>query len=196
MQNKGVIKLLAVLLAIACVYQLSFSFATRRVEKKAAEYAATYPVELQDKMEQQYLDSIQNLPVYSLGIVDYTYKECQEKEINLGLDLKGGMNVMLEVQQGDVLKSLSDDSQDPKFLEALSLTSEQTRDGGDYIAIFAKNYAQVSGGQPLALIFNTPSMKEINANSTDEEVLKVLRAESDDAIAASFVNYICDFGNF
>ena len=186
MQNKGVIKLLAVLLAIACVYQLSFSFATRRVEKKAAEYAATYPVELQDKMEQQYLDSIQNLPVYSLGIVDYTYKECQEKEINLGLDLKGGMNVMLEVQQGDVLKSLSDDSQDPKFLEALSLTSEQTRDGGDYIAVFAKNYAQVSGGQPLALIFNTPSMKEINANSTDEEVLKVLRAESDDAIAASY----------
>ena len=186
MQNKGVIKLLAVLLAIACVYQLSFSFATRRVEKKAAEYAATYPVELQDKMEQQYLDSIQNLPVYSLGIVDYTYKECQEKEINLGLDLKGGMNVMLEVQQGDVLKSLSDDSQDPKFLEALTLTSEQTRDGGDYIAIFAKNYAQVSGGQPLALIFNTPSMKEINANSTDEEVLKVLRAESDDAIAASY----------
>ena len=186
MQNKGVIKLLAVLLAIACVYQLSFSFATRRVEKKAAEYAATYPVELQDKMEQQYLDSIQNLPVYSLGIVDYTYKECQEKEINLGLDLKGGMNVMLEVQQGDVLKSLSDDSQDPKFLEALSLTSEQTRDGGDYIAVFAKNYAQVSGGQPLALIFNTPSMKQINANSTDEEVLKVLRAESDDAIAASY----------
>ena len=186
MQNKGVIKLLAALLAIACVYQLSFSFATKRVEKKAAEYAATYPVELQDKMEQQYLDSIQNLPVYSLGIVDYTYKECQEKEINLGLDLKGGMNVMLEVQQGDVLKSLSDDSQDPKFLEALTLTSEQTRDGGDYISVFAKNYAQVSGGQPLALIFNTPSMKEINANSTDEEVLKVLRAESDDAIAASY----------
>ncbi len=186
MQNKGVIKLLAALLAIACVYQLSFSFATRRVEKKAAEYAANYPVELQDKMEQQYLDSVKNLPVYSLGIVDYTYKDCQEKEINLGLDLKGGMNVMLEVQQGDVLKSLSDDSQDPKFLEALSLTSEQTRDGGDYIAAFAKNYAQVSGGQPLALIFNTPSMKEINANSTDEEVLKVLRSESDDAIAASY----------
>ena len=186
MQNKGVIKLLAILLAVACVYQLSFSFATRRVEKKAAEYAATYPAELQDKMEQQYLDSVKNLPVYSLGIVDYTYKDCQEKEINLGLDLKGGMNVMLEVQQGDVLKSLSDDSQDPKFLEALSLTSEQTRDGGDYIAIFAKNYAQVSGGQPLALIFNTPSMKEINAHSTDEEVLKVLRSESDDAIAASY----------
>ncbi len=186
MQNKGAIKLLAFLLAIACVYQLSFSFVTRRVEKKAAEYAATYPVELQDKMEQQYLDSVKNQPVYNLGIIEYTYKECQEKEINLGLDLKGGMNVMLEVQQGDVLKSLSDDSQDPKFLEALSLTTEQTRDGGDYISIFAKNYAQVSGGQPLALIFNTPSMKEINANSTDEDVLKVLRAESDDAIAASY----------
>ena len=186
MQNKGVIKLLAALLAVACVYQLSFSFATRRVEKKAAEYAATYPVELQDKMEQQYLDSVKNLPVYSLGIVDYTYKDCQEKEINLGLDLKGGMNVMLEVQQGDVLKSLSDDSQDPKFLEALTLTTEQTRDGGDYIAAFAKNYAQVSGGQPLALIFNTPSMKEINANMSDDEVVKILRQETEDAISASF----------
>ena len=186
MQNKGAIKLLVILLAIACVYQLSFSFVTRGVEKKAAEYAATYPVELQDKMEQQYLDSVKNQPVYNLGIIKFTYKECQEKEINLGLDLKGGMNVMLEVQQGDVLKSLSDDSQDPKFLEALNLTTEQTRDGGDYISIFAKNYAEVSGGQPLALIFNTPSMKQINANSTDEEVLKVLRAESDDAIAASY----------
>ena len=92
MQNKGVIKLLAVLLAIACVYQLSFSFATKRVEKKAAEYAATYPVELQDKMEQQYLDSVQNLPVYSLGIVDYTYKECQEKEINL--DFRTGFSLL------------------------------------------------------------------------------------------------------
>ena len=186
MQNKGAIKLLVILLAIACVYQLSFSFVTRGVEKKAAEYAATYPVELQDKMEQQYLDSVKNQPVYNLGIIKFTYKECQEKEINLGLDLKGGMNVMLEVQQGDVLKSLSDDSRDPKFLEALNLTTEQTRDGGDYISIFAKNYAEVSGGQPLALIFNTPSMKQINANSTDEEVLKVLRAESDDAIAASY----------
>ncbi len=187
MQNKGAIKLLAFLLAIACVYQLSFSFATRRAEKKAAAYAATYPAELQDKMEQQYLDSIKNLPVYSLGIVDYTYKDCQDKEINLGLDLKGGMNVMLEIQQGDVLRSLSENSQNADFAKALAAADEQMRSGSDdYIALFAKNYAQISGGQPLALIFNTPSMKEINANSTDAEVVKVLRKESDDAIAASY----------
>ena len=187
MQNKGAIKLLVFLFVIASVYQLSFSFATRRAEKKAAAYAATYPAELQDKMEQQYLDSIKNLPVYSLGIVDYTYKDCQEKEINLGLDLKGGMNVMLEIQQGDVLRSLSENSQNPDFAKALAAADEQMRSGNDdYISLFAKNYAQISGGQPLALIFNTPSMKEINANSTDAEVIKVLRKESDDAIAASY----------
>ena len=188
MQNKGAIKLLIFLLAIASVYQLSFSFATRRVEKKADNYAATYPAELQDKMKQQYLDSVKNLPAYNLlGIIKYTYKECQEKEFNLGLDLKGGMNVMLEIQQGDVIKALSDNSQDPEFNEALSMTNEQMRDGGgDYISLFVKNYQQVSGGKPLAMIFNTPSMKEINANSTDDEVIKVLRSESDDAISSSY----------
>ena len=98
MQNKGAIKLLIFLLAIASVYQLSFSFATRRVEKKADNYAATYPAELQDKMKQQYLDSVKNLPAYNLlGIIKYTYKECQEKELNLGLDLKGS-----RIQRGPV----------------------------------------------------------------------------------------------
>ena len=97
MQSKGFIKLIAVLLSLACVYQLSFTFKTRSVEKKAAEYAAQFPIDEQSAAEQHYLDSIQNLSVYNLGIRKFTYKECKEKELNLGLDLKGGMNVMLEV---------------------------------------------------------------------------------------------------
>ena len=93
MQSKGFIKLLAVLLALACVYQLSFSFKTRSVEKKAAAYAAQFPLAEQAGAEQHYLDSVQNLPVYNmLGAKNFTYKECKEKELNLGLDLKGGMN--------------------------------------------------------------------------------------------------------
>ena len=108
MQSKGVIKLLAILLAIACIYQLSFSLKARSVEKKAAEYAAKVSESdsLRQAAEIYYLDSVQNRPVYDLGFISFTYKEVKEKEINLGLDLKGGMNVMLEVQVEDVLKAL------------------------------------------------------------------------------------------
>ena len=90
MQNKGALKFLAIVLAIACAYQLSFTFVTRHVEKQAARYAAGDPVK-----EQNYLDSVKSQPVYNLGFVKFNYKECKEKEINLGLDLRGGMNVML-----------------------------------------------------------------------------------------------------
>ena len=99
--------MVAVLLALACVFQLSFSFKTRSVEKAAEKYAAGYEVEVRDSMVRHYLDSLENQPVYNLGFQAYTYKECKEKEINLGLDLKGGMNVMLEVQVGDVVKALA-----------------------------------------------------------------------------------------
>ena len=108
MQSKGAIKLLAVLLALACVYQLSFTFKTRSVEKKASEYAAQFPLDQQGEAEQHYLDSVQNLGVYNLGFKKFTYKECKEKELNLGLDLKGGMNVMLEVQVEDVVKAFGE----------------------------------------------------------------------------------------
>lgn len=119
MQSKGAIKLLAVLLAIACIYQLSFSVKTRSVERKAAEYAANYQGDEQMSREQYYLDSVQNQPVYNLGFRKFTYKEVKEKEINLGLDLKGGMNVMLEVQVEDVVKALAGDSaNDPAFVSA------------------------------------------------------------------------------
>ena len=121
MQSKGFIKLIAVLLALACVYQLSFTFKTRGVEKQAAAYAAQFPLDQQGEAEQHYLDSVQNLGVYNLGFKKFTYKECKEKELNLGLDLKGGMNVMLEVQVEDVVKALAGDSQnDPAFVGAIA----------------------------------------------------------------------------
>ena len=110
MQSKGAIKLLAILLAIACIYQLSFTFKARNVEKNAARYAAAFEPGEQAVMEQYYLDSVQNQPVYNLGFKAFTYKEVKEKEINLGLDLKGGMNVMLEVQVEDVIKAPPDAS--------------------------------------------------------------------------------------
>ena len=189
MQSKGAVKLLAILLVIACVYQLSFSFITRKVEKAAVEYAAAFDESEQASKEAYYLDSIQNQPVYSfLGMVDFTYKQCKEKEVNLGLDLKGGMNVMLEIEVQDLVKSLAGDSQnDPAFIAAIERANEALKAGtNDYIGEFAKAYAETSNGGSLAAIFVSPDRKDINPNSTNDEVLKVLRDETDAAIAASF----------
>ncbi|WP_297604759.1 protein translocase subunit SecDF [uncultured Alistipes sp.] len=188
MQSKGAIKLVAVLLALACVFQLSFSFKTRSVEKAAEKYAAGYEVEVRDSMVRHYLDSLENQPVYNLGFQAYTYKECKEKEINLGLDLKGGMNVMLEVQVGDVVKALAGESQnDPVFEAAIAAAKEAEKSGeGDFIGAFVKAFKANSNGASLASIFVSPDRKDINPNSTDSEVEKILRQETSDAIDASF----------
>ena len=189
MQSKGFIKLIAVLLALACVYQLSFTFKTRSVEKKAAQYAAQFPIDEQSAAEQHYLDSIQNQPVYNLGFKKFTYKECKEKELNLGLDLKGGMNVMLEVQVEDVVKALAGDSQnDPAFQQAIAEANEAMKQGSsnDYIGDFVKAYSRLSNGRPLAEIFVSPDRKDITLESSDADVEKLLKRETEAAIGASF----------
>ena len=189
MQSKGFIKLIAALLALACVYQLSFTFKTRNVEKKAAEYAAQFDADQRSEAEQHYLDSVQNLPVYNMGFKSVTYKECKEKELNLGLDLKGGMNVMLEVQVQDVIKALAGNSQhDPAFVAALAEADAALKQGTskDYIGDFVKAYQKASNGAPLAAIFVSPDRKDITLESSDAEVEKLLKNETEAAIAASF----------
>ena len=189
MQSKGFIKLIAVLLALACVYQLSFTFKTRSVEKKAAAYAAQFPLDEQSEAEQHYLDSVQNVQVFNLGFKKFTYKECKEKELNLGLDLKGGMNVMLEVQVEDVVKALAGDSQnDPAFVEAIAEANEALKQGtsSDYIGDFVKAYSRLSNGRPIAEIFVSPDRQDITLESSDADVEKVLKQETDAAIGASF----------
>ena len=189
MQSKGFIKLIAVLLALACVYQLSFTFKTRSVEKKAAAYAAAFPVEEQAAAEQHYLDSIQNLPVYNVGFKSFTYKQCKEKELNLGLDLKGGMNVMLEVQVEDVVKALAGDSAaDPAFAEAIAEADRNLKNGSskDYIADFVACYERLTNGGSLAVLFVSPDRKDITLESSNSEVEKILKRETEAAIAASY----------
>ena len=188
MQNKGLIKWTAILLALACLYQLSFTWKSRSVEKAAVEYAQKFPAEEQASMEQYYLDSIENKTVYNVGIAQYTYKQCKEKEINLGLDLKGGMNVMLEIQVEDVVKALAGESQhDPNFIVAIEKANEALRQGtGDYIGTLAEAYSEASNGAPLVDLFISPDRKDIKAGMSDDEVVKILKQETDDAIAASF----------
>ncbi|MBQ8334931.1 MAG: protein translocase subunit SecDF [Tidjanibacter sp.] len=209
MQNKGFIKFIAIALALACAYQLSFSVVSGVVEKKAAKYAAeqvaattidaaaieksglsedAYIENLLLKKEQQYLDSVKSKPVYNILIKKFTYKEVKEKEINLGLDLKGGMNVMLEIAVEDVVKALSNDSTDPTFLAAIEQAKVEAKNSqSDYITLFAKAYDKLSNGAPLAIIFNNQVMKDkVTLNSTNDEVVKVLREESESAIANSY----------
>lgn len=183
MQNKGALKFLAIMLAIACAFQLSFSFVTRSVRNDAAKASGG-----NSAVEQAYLDSMKSQVVYNLGLVKYTYAECQEKEINLGLDLQGGMNITLEIAVEDVLKALSNNSTDPAFVQAMADAKSAMRNStDDFITLFANAYRNVAPEGRLAAIFGTYELRnKITPESTNEQVIKVLRESSDAAIANSF----------
>lgn len=183
MQNKGALKFLAIMLAIACAFQLSFSFVTRSVRSDAAKASGG-----NSAVEQAYLDSMKSQVVYNLGLVKYTYAECQEKEINLGLDLQGGMNITLEIAVEDVLKALSNNSTDPAFVQAMADAKSAMRNStDDFITLFANAYRNVAPEGRLAAIFGTYELRnKITPESTNEQVIKVLRESSDAAIANSF----------
>lgn len=188
MQNKGALKLLVILLLIAAAYQLSFTFVSRNVEKKAAEYASQFDLEIRNQKEQAYLDSVKGEVVYNLGLVKYTYNEVKQKEVNLGLDLKGGMNVQLEIAVEDMVKALANDNQSPAFLQAIQRAKQAQAGNEDFINVFARSFKELSGGAPLASVFNTPELRDkIRQNSSDDEVIRVLREETEGAIANSFL---------
>ena len=205
MQSKNAIRLVAILLAIACLWQLSFTLVTKLQENKAAKYAekavlayqntaafsnvpevdkAFYLDSIRRESNRWYIDSISAEKVY----FGYTYKDVKEKEINLGLDLKGGMNVMLQVQLEDLIKALSDNNQSPEFAQALALAKERSVNSrADFITLFAEAWNEVGNGIPLAQIFGTYEMNnKINSTTSDAEVISVIREEAESAIANSF----------
>ena len=178
MQNKGFVKVFAVLLTLVCMFYLSF-FVTRHYNSKAAEYAGGDPVK-----ESSYLDSLSTQKVW-LG---YTLKECREMEISLGLDLKGGMNVVLELNVADVIRSLSNNNQDENFNKALDLAYEnQATSQKDFIDLFAEEYKKLDNGARLSAIFSTFELKDkITPQSSDAQVIAVLKEELKSAIDNSF----------
>ena len=202
MQSKGAIRLVAILLAIACIWQLSFTAVTRIQEGKAARIAKEKAEQFVDASNfnpeirefaidsvaavrnRAYVDSINSEKVYMW----YTFKEVKEKEINLGLDLKGGMNVMLQVQLEDLVKALSGYSTDPDFLKAMDAAkASNVNSSQDFIALFGDAWAQTAGGRRLAEIFGTYELRDkVKPESTDSEVLSVLRSEAKSAIDNSF----------
>ena len=180
MQNKGLVRLFAVALTLVCIFYLSFSVVTNSYNKKAKEYA------LGDKMKEfNYLDSISSEKVW-LG---YTLKECREKEINLGLDLKGGMNVTLEVSVADIIRSLSDFNTSPTFNQALNLATERQKTNSQvsYIDLFVQAYSELDPQAKLATVFSTFELKDkISLTTSNSDVVKVLKTEIEGAIANSF----------
>nr|MDA3867964.1 protein translocase subunit SecDF [Salinivirgaceae bacterium] len=188
MQNKGVIRFIAIALALVVIYQLSFTFFAASVRQDAEEYGKSFETN-QKKKEKAYLDSIAGETVYSfIGLRDFTYRECQERELNLGLDLKGGMNVILEISVSDVIKALSGNNQDPDFQAALKLAQQyQKETQEDFVALFGRAYQEIAPEGRLATIFSTKDMRDkVSFNSTNEEVLSVIKKETDGAISNAF----------
>ena len=179
MQNKGFIRVLAVLLTLVCLFYISFSFVTRHYNQKAEEISNGDAVAYKN-----YLDSMATEKVY-LGY--YTLKQCNEMEIGLGLDLKGGMNVILQISVADVLKSLSNNNPDAHFNAALAAATANQADNADFLAAFVSEYKKLDPNIRLASIFSTFQLKEkIAPSASNDEVIKVLREELNSAIDNSF----------
>jgi len=183
MQNKGAIRIFAIALAVVCVYQLSFSFVARKVERNAAEYAQGDSAQYES-----YIDSISSEVVYNILVRKYTYKECRERVINLGLDLKGGMNVTLEISMVDMIQSLSNYSTDTTFNRAIRLAHQyETESQDDFITLFGRAFEEIDPNGRMAAIFATRELRTmIDYNTSNEEVLRVIRAQTDGSIDNAF----------
>ena len=177
MQNKGIVKFIAIVLILVCCFYLSFTFVTRHYESKAAAMG--------EQAGQEYLDSIMNEKVYC-GI--YSFKQCRELEMGLGLDLKGGMNVILEVSVPDVIDVLADHKTDAAYKKSMEeAKKEEETSQNDFISLFIKYWKQNSNGRPLAAVFATQQMKgKVSTQSNDSEVESALRAEVQSAVDNSF----------
>jgi len=190
MQNRNVIKIFAVVFAIVCLYQLSFTWIADRVEKDAIEYASSFDENEREIKERFYLDSINGEEVYNIFLTSYTFSECKQREINLGLDLKGGMNVTLEVMVVDVVKALSNNSKDTLFNIAISnALKAQENSQDDFVTLFGQEYEKIAlaPNTGLSAVFSTPDLRDkIQFSSSNQDVIGILRVEVEEAIARSF----------
>ncbi len=187
MQNRNFIKIFTILFAIVSLYQLSFTWVASGVEEDALAYASEYAPEQQEKKVKAYLDSVNSESVYDILITEYTYADCKSRELNLGLDLKGGMNVTLEVMVVDVLRALSNNSKDSIFNIAISKTiNAQKNSQDDFTTLFGFEYEKLSPDNGLAVLFTAQLKDKIKINASNDEVIDVLALEVEDAISRSF----------
>ena len=210
MQNKGAIRLFAILLALACAYYLMFTWVAAGIEKDADIYAhgyadradmveaakkssanivdqRTFRDSIVDARTNFYKDSIKKLSVIDVGLFKYTYDEVKDRQLNLGLDLKGGMNVTLEVSVADIIRGISNNSNDPAFNQAIAnATKRQATDSKDFVTLFGEEFKKISPNAKLSINFQNIELKgKIDFNTSDEDVLKFLKKTMDDAIETS-----------
>jgi len=185
MQNKGAIRFFTIVLALVSVYQLLFTVFSQKVERDAREIANG-----DVRIERSYLDSMKGEVVYNVLFKKYTYQECKEREVNLGLDLKGGMNVILEIAVEDIIRSLVANQflTDPVFIETMNLAHEKKKDSqSDFVDLFSEAFEDLNPGAQLAQFFMTPETRgEIDFNTTNAEVVSFLKVEAEDAIDNSY----------
>lgn len=207
MQNKGFIKFIAILFALVSLYHLSFTFVSQRVVSKANKYAHSAETERLSSMmadgdaaqqqflydsiararETYYLDSMSNEVIYNIGVRKYTFKEVRERELNLGLDLKGGMNVTLEVSVVDIIRGLANNSKNPVFQQALELAREKQKNSQEgFVTLFGEAVKEIDPNFQLTSIFMAEFKDKLNYNSTNDEVLDVVRKESNAAIDRTY----------
>src|ERR1035437_4696893 len=210
MQNKGAIRLFAILLVLACAYYLMFTWVAAGIEKDAEMFAQKYissadAIEASKKesanpsdqktyldylysvKKNYYLDSLKKRPVYDIFITKYTFEDVKKRQLNIGLDLKGGMNVTLEVSVADIIRSLSNNSNDPTFNQAIAKAIErQKTDTKSFVILFGDEFKKINPNAKLAINFQTIELKgKIDFNTPDADVLKFLQDKVEDAIATS-----------
>jgi SecD/SecF fusion protein len=183
MQSKGAIKLFAITMALVCLYQLSFTWVTNHVENNAKEFANGDSLK-----EKQYLDSISSAPVYNLLFKNFTFRECKDNEINLGLDLRGGMNVTMEVSMVDLVRAMSNYSTDATFNKSIeNAVKDMSKSQKDFVTLFGEEFTKLDPNAKLAAIFATKELGEkINFNSTNKQVLAVIKQEADAAFDRTY----------
>lgn len=188
MRNKGVVVGLGIIITLLCLYYLSFTFVSKKVDQDAIDYATDANGSLNLSKKQKYLDSLWNQPVYNLFGAEYTFKEVKENELSLGLDLQGGMHVVLEISPIDILKGLSGNSTDPAFNAALLKAREmQKNSADDYVSLFTKAFKEANPDRTLASLFTSAANKDrVKLSDPDDVVIKFLNEEVDGAIDRSF----------
>lgn len=188
MRNKGVVVVLAIIITLLCVYYLSFTFVSRRVQQDAITYATDKSGALNLSRKQTYLDSIWNLPVYNLFGAEYTYKEVKENELSQGLDLQGGMHLVLEVSPVDIVRGLSGNNQDPAFIAALQTARERYKtSNANFADLFYAAFKEANADRSLASLFvSTANRGRINLSDSDEAVVNFLKEEIERAFDRSF----------
>ena len=187
MKNKSFIVILTILITFFCVYFISFTYKSREIQNEATVFATNSENAVDFTKKQYYLDSIWNLPVYNFLGIEHTYKEVKRNEINLGLDLQGGMHVVLEVSPSGIIEALAGKRQAQQLKEALKMATENQKNSQEkYTTLFYEAFKKVSPGTALNQVFsNSSNMDRINTNTTDQEVLKILDAEIDLAVERS-----------